>query len=186
MTDRTTRYRADRHSTAFTLIEMLIVVAIISILATLVIPAVHRAVSLANTNFCKNNLHVVAVSLRVYLNESAGNTMPRAAQMPSLGLSDDPPIAEVLSGYLPSPKALACPSDDEPNENGMTFFESEGSSYEYHTMLGGKKVSTSFLVKNYGPSRTPVMNDYKPFHGAPGTSGAMNFLFADCSVGDLK
>jgi prepilin-type processing-associated H-X9-DG protein len=111
--------------------------------------------------------------------------MPRAAQMPSLGLNDDPSIADALSGFIEDPAILQCPSDNEPNENGKTYFQSEGSSYEYHSMLGGKKVGDNFLSENYGEANTPVMNDYKPFHGRPGESGAMNYLFADCSVGDL-
>jgi len=170
----------------FTLVELMIVVVIISLLATLALPALHRAVSLANAGYCTNNLRAVAASMRMYLNASPGNVMPRAAQMPSTGLSDDPPISEVLASFMDDPAILQCPSDDEPKADGKTYFESEGSSYEYHSMLGGRKVGDNFLSQEYGESRTPVMNDYKPFHGRPGTSGAMNFLFADCSVGDLE
>jgi len=178
------RRRGDR-ANGFTLIELLIVVIIISLLATLVIPAVQRAVDMARAGSCMNNLRDVAVSIRMYLNQSPGNTMPRASQMPSLGLNDDPSIAEALSGFIENSGILQCPSDSEPNANGKTYFQSEGSSYEYHSMLGGKKVGDNFLSENYGEANTPVMNDYKPFHGRPGESGAMNYLFADCSVGDL-
>lgn len=185
MADMTRRPRRSVRAGGFTLVELLIVVIIISLLATLVIPAVQRAVDMARAGYCMNNLRAVAASMRMYLNQSQGNVMPRAAQMPSLGLNDDPSIADALSGFIEDPAILQCPSDNEPNENGKTYFQSEGSSYEYHSMLGGKKVGDNFLSENYGEANTPVMNDYKPFHGRPGESGAMNYLFADCSVGDL-
>ncbi|MDP6046238.1 MAG: type II secretion system protein [Phycisphaerae bacterium] len=185
MADRTGRRLAGGGFTGFTLIELLIVVMIIALLATLVIPSVQRAAAMARAGSCRNNLRAVAVSIRMYLNKSPGNIMPRAAQMPSLGLNDEPSIVDALGGDIEDPEILQCPSDNQPNDNGKTYFQSEGSSYEYHSMLGGKKVGDNFLSRNYGESNTPVMNDYKPFHGRPGESGAMNYLFADCSVGDL-
>jgi len=168
----------------FTQVEMLIVVLVIVLLVTIAVPAINRAMALADATSCRNNLRAVAVAMRMYLNDSEG-VMPRAAQMPSHGRNEDPPIADVLAGSIPHPRLLECPGDNGPNENGKTFFESEGSSYEYQTLLGGTKVSESFLTQESGEADTPVMNDYGPFHGRSGTSGAMNYLFADCHVGDL-
>jgi len=68
----------------------------------------------------------------------------------------------------------------------VPYHEREGSSYEYHSMLGDKTLEESFLARRIGKDHTPVLNDYRPFHGKGGTPGAMNYLFADGHVGDLE
>ena len=164
----------------FTLVEILVVVAIISLLVAIVYPALQHARAAAASVHCKANLHAAGVALRMYLNES-GDTMPVASQMPSLGLDDDPRIADVLGPYLSSANSLKCPRDTTKN-----YFASEGSSYEYSSLLGGQKVAESFLTRVIGMETTPVMHDYETFHGEPGKPGAMNYLFADGHVGDLR
>ncbi len=163
----------------FTLIELLVVIGIIGILAGLIVPAVFHARGLARATKCRSNLHAVGVGLRMYLNRS-NDYMPVAAQMPSLGLTTEPRIADVLAPFLPDREVLRCPSDLTKN-----FFASEGSSYAYRTMLGGQRVGSSFLTRR-GEERTFVMHDYEPFHGAAGSPGAANYLFADCHVGDIE
>ena len=122
----------------------------------------------------------MGVALRGYLNESK-DVMPVAAQMPSLALNKAPGIAEVLRPFLSAETALRCPADTEKN-----YFASEGSSYEHQSLLGGRTMEEGFMTRQLGPARVPVMNDYEPFHGKPGTPGAMNYLFADCHVGDFR
>jgi prepilin-type processing-associated H-X9-DG protein len=116
----------------------------------------------------------------MYLNGN-DQIMPLAASMPSLKLTDEPRIADVLAPYLNNEKALQCPSDNDRN-----FFESEGSSYQYNTVLGGQAVGKDFMTQRLGPSRMPVMHDYEPFHGPAGQKGSTNYLFADLHVGDLE
>ena len=169
-----------QHGRAFTLVELLVVIAIIGLLVSILYPALHTAMALVRRARCQTNLHAVAVGMRMYLNES-NEVMPVAAQMPSLRLTDDPPIAEVLGPLLSSPETLLCPAD--PDEK---YFKSEGSSYEYQSILGGRKVADSFLTKRFGEHMTPVMNDYEPFHGQGGEPGAANYLFANGRVGDLR
>lgn len=164
----------------FTLIEVLVVVAIIALLVSIVYPSLQQATAAAKRTQCAANLHAVAVAFRMYLNQSH-EIMPVAAQMPSLKLNDNPRIADVLRPYLASAESLKCPADTKKE-----YYVSEGSSYEYQSMLGGQKVFDSFLSKRWGQERTPVMNDYQPFHGRAGIEGAMNYLFADGHVGDLK
>lgn len=165
---------------AFTLIELLVVISIIALLMGILVPVVGRARTAARRGACAAHLHAVGVAFQMYLNDSK-DVMPAAAAMPSLNLTSDPPIAEVLSPHLGKPEVLRCPAD--PDEK---YFRREGSSYEYHTMLGGRKVSESFLTRRWGVDRTPVMYDYEPFHGPAGTAGAANYLFADGHVGDME
>jgi prepilin-type N-terminal cleavage/methylation domain-containing protein/prepilin-type processing-associated H-X9-DG protein len=166
--------------TAFTLVELLVVVAVIATLSGLVLPTFWQAHRLGARTACRGNLRTVAVGLQGYLNFSH-DVMPLAAQMPSQKLNDAPRIADVLKPYLGQTACLQCPADRDRN-----YFASEGSSYEYQSLLGGRTVDQGFLTSKLGPSLIPVMNDYEPFHGRPGTGGAMNYLFADSHVGDLK
>lgn len=156
------------------------VVGILAALTTMLLPSYFQVRRLGARTVCRGNLRRAALAVRAYL-ETSNDVMPVAAQMPSLDLNDDPPIAEVLRPYLGSPETLLCPADP-----GQLYFRREGSSYEYHSMLGGRTVEETFLTRRFGAERTPVMNDYEPFHGRAGTPGAMNYLFADTHVGDME
>lgn len=189
----------------FTLIELMAVIAIIVILAGLLLPAMKKAQESARSTSCRNNLHGIGTGIQMYLQENK-DIMPNAAQMPSLNLNTDPPIATLLEGKIPNKKILKCPSDvgdrgyfgifsgdaDYSSLSSSTdlgsriYYEKEGSSYEYNSMLGGRDIKNSRFVKWLGASKVPVMFDYIPFHGKPGALGAANFLFADWHSGDMK
>jgi len=175
------RYRSrENRQVGFSLIEMLVVISVIALLLSLALPSYHHAKELSRSAVCKTNLHGVGTAIQAYLNDS-GDIMPVATRLPSEHLNDDPRIADVLAGYLTSPQTLHCPSDTEKN-----YFESEGSSYEYNTWLGGRRFGQDRLSKRIGEARVPVMYDYEPFHGKAGTAGAANYLFLDGHVGDIE
>jgi prepilin-type N-terminal cleavage/methylation domain-containing protein/prepilin-type processing-associated H-X9-DG protein len=176
---RTQPHRSLRNVGGFSLIELLVVIAVLGLLVSILTPSLSRAAEFGRRTKCATNLHALAVAFRMYLNDS-NDIMPVAAAMPSLGLNDDPALCDVLEPHLDDSRVLECPSDDE-----VDYFQREGSSYEYHTMLGGQKVSEDWLTERLGEDQRPVLNDYEPFHGKPGTPGAMNYLFVDGSVGDL-
>ncbi len=165
---------------AFTIIELLVVVAIIALLAGLILPVMSGARAAARATQCKSNLHSISMALRIYLNQNR-DYMPYAAQMPSENLNDLPRIADVLGRHLDDDAVFRCPSDTE-----RKYYETEGSSYEYRRMLAGRRVSETFLTRRWGEAKTPVMHDYEPFHGPPGEAGSSNYLFADGHVGDLE
>ena len=50
----------------FTLIELIVVIAIISLLATLIIPAAQRSIESAKNVKCKNNLRQMVIAARIY------------------------------------------------------------------------------------------------------------------------
>jgi len=163
----------------FTLVELLVVIAVISLLAGISLPTLMRGRVIARRAKCRANLHGIGVALRMYLNDS-DDIMPIAAQMPSLNLTEDLPICEVLEPFISRQELLQCPADTK-----MNYYASEGSSYEYHSMYGGRKIADLPHVRWMGEAKLFVMNDYEAFHGVAGELGAMNFLFADGHVGDL-
>jgi len=167
----------------FTLIELLVVIAIIGILIAITAPALNKVKQKANSSKCLNNLHNISLVIQGYL-QTSNEIMPVAADLPShpeTNLNNDPRIVDILSSDLKNTEIFLCPADTVKN-----YFLSEGSSYQYNTMMGGKKLTEDFLLKNVGAARTPVMYDYEAFHGKAGTAGAMNYAFADGHVGDLE
>ena len=168
------------HRSAFTLIELLVVVAVLALLVSIILPSYTRAQIQAKRTKCAANLHSLGLGMRMYLNDSR-DIMPVVASMPSLKLNTDPRICDVLKTQIPDPVTWQCPADAKKN-----FFASEGSSYQYNTSLGGRKIGEGFLSRRIGENYTPVLYDYEPFHGKAGENGSTNYLFADMHVGDLK
>ena len=164
---------------AFTVVELLVVIGVIALLASMVLPAMWQARAEARLARCRSNLRQLGVALRVYLGQS-NDVLPVAARLPSLQLNDDPRICDVLAPYLDDRRAFQCPADLKD------YYEREGSSYEYNSREGGRRVGDSFLSRRWGESGLFVLFDYEPFHGKPGEPGATNFLFADGHVGDLE
>lgn len=66
-----------RHHPGFTLLELLVVVAIIGILASLLMPALQHAKEQARTKACVNNLRNLAQAARMYFDDYDGYA-PRA------------------------------------------------------------------------------------------------------------
>jgi prepilin-type N-terminal cleavage/methylation domain-containing protein len=112
---------------AFTLVELLVTIAIIGILAALILPALSRAKESARTTFCQGNLHQIGLALQIYVGENR-NRMPTMSDV-GLGtnfLTNATAINVVLSNQLGSWKVLDCPSDQNQ------IFEGTGSSYGWN------------------------------------------------------
>ena len=178
----------------FSLIELLVVIGVISILAGILMPTLSLAKRQARTIVCRSNLRQAGLALRMYLN-AYNDVMPYAAQMPSQPGNTRPAIADALKPYLDDPEALRCPEDvgnqTFETRSGSYYlerprFETEKSSYEYMSLLGGRRTQDTFLTERFGEQNTFVMYDYDPVHGKAGRPGAKNYLFADGHAGELK
>jgi prepilin-type N-terminal cleavage/methylation domain-containing protein/prepilin-type processing-associated H-X9-DG protein len=88
---------------AFTLTELLVVVAVIGILAALLMPALARAKGKANSISCLNNIRQLGLSLTLYASDHDGHFPPRR----------EPTNAwpSPLYAYYKEPRVLRCPSD---------------------------------------------------------------------------
>ena len=188
---------------AFTLIELLVVVAVIGLLVGVLMPALGSARSSAKRTACASNLRQIGAGLQLYMSANR-DRFPYASFMPSMGPFPLPGptavrIADVLRAEIGDPAAFHCPNDVSgdgrlaPN-NGLTYFQSEGSSYEYRTMppLGGRTTSdVSVLFARRANVKVAdnafwVLRDFNNFHGPGGKPGARRYLYSDGHVTDFE
>src|SRR6478672_7387908 len=64
-------------ATAFTLVELLVVIGIIAVLIGILLPALSRARAAARTVACSSNLHQLVMATQMFANEHGGS-LPKA------------------------------------------------------------------------------------------------------------
>jgi prepilin-type N-terminal cleavage/methylation domain-containing protein len=118
----------------FTVIEMLVVVAIIAFLACFLIPSLARAKARANRIRCTSHLKQVGMGFRLWANDHEEQypfTSTNAAG--SFRWVNSPEVFrhyQVMSNELVTPRILVCPRDSQrkPTEN-FSSFSNDNLSY---------------------------------------------------------
>lgn len=184
----------DANRSGFTLVELIVSVAIIGILIGLLLPAVLYAQSSMRMSHCKANLHQIALALQNYVDRQGQfGVFPAAAILPTL-TPDQPTIVSVLGPFIEDSKsAFACPSD-------TVYAAAQGQSYEYPSSRLAGKLRVQLTADRrgneaYSSSDVMLMYDYENFHGVwqPGSRlneddqptylrGTRNFLYLDGHV----
>jgi len=168
----------------FTLVELLVSLALIAILAALVMHPATKAHELARATACLSNLRQIGIALQLYVQDN-NNRMPvmrdRMLVTNSAPSTNVLPGADVvLSNYLGSVKVLRCPSDRKQ------IFEQTDSSYAWNSLLNGQDAEhLKVLTLDFDPHQIPVMFDKEAFHRARGEKKGVNYLYADGHIRNL-
>src|SRR5438045_1114240 len=96
-------HTANRQTRGFTLMELLVTIGIITILASLLMPAIARAKGKANRITCVNNIRQVDLAATMYLGDHDGEYPARRRLTNSWIVK--------LQPYYSNQKILKCPSD---------------------------------------------------------------------------
>jgi len=129
-TERIEYRRAER---AFTLIELMVVVAIIGVLASLMLPALSRAKTTAESVVCKSNLRQHALALSTYLSDSGGK-YPLGYQ--PFGYSNPSSLSRAVVQFCPVAQRLNASMLPTAGRLGGSMpmygyeFNSEGTGWE--------------------------------------------------------
>lgn len=105
-----------RARSAFSLVELLVVIGIIAILMSLVIGGVTKLRANASTLRCISNLRQIAGAFSAYASNNGG-------RLPD-PLRDQVPWEASLKSYMPDDSVLQCPADNE-------VYPFVGSSYDW-------------------------------------------------------
>jgi prepilin-type N-terminal cleavage/methylation domain-containing protein/prepilin-type processing-associated H-X9-DG protein len=173
------RQLARGFSTGFTLVELLVVIALIATLAGLLLPAFGKAKESGRATACLSNLHQIGLALQLYVQDN-GNHLPTMRDKSLTTTNDLPSPDLVLSNYLGNIRVLQCPSDRQ------NLFQTTGSSYAWNSLLNGQDADHLVVLSiHFDPHQIPLMFDKDRFHKARGPKKEVNYLYADGHIKNL-
>jgi prepilin-type processing-associated H-X9-DG protein/prepilin-type N-terminal cleavage/methylation domain-containing protein len=167
--------------TAFTLIELLMVIAIIACLAGLLLPAFTAVRQKADSIACVSNLRQIGIAGQLYAAEHS-QTTPVIEPWPSQPVypssTGAQTILTALQPYGVTAATLRCRADIiGPNYNA-----SEGSSYEWCPMANGQNVQSVKLVWSGNVAGVTLSQLLMAFDYSNVHNNASNVLFGDGHV----
>jgi len=169
------------NSRAFSLVELIVTIAIIALLASLLLPTFDNMRKRSESTVCANNLQQIGLAV-MQKTQDNNNTYPKIEGDPS-----DPAYApedgalsllDTLRPYGITERTLRCPAD----VRGANYYGSKGTSYDWFPLIDGEsnadpKIYTKAGVLDAPVSMIPLSADFKNVH-----RGKQNMLFADGHV----
>jgi prepilin-type processing-associated H-X9-DG protein/prepilin-type N-terminal cleavage/methylation domain-containing protein len=186
------------HRSAFTLVELLITIAIVGILASLLLPATKSMIAHGRSVKCASNLRQIGIGMNLYANEHDGmfpsmynpangdsfTWMRKVA--PYLGMSDNE------MGLAPLPRAAGvfiCPEwkmgPDRAVSYGLSpFINPSLRPYSWNYRRAKVSAAKTFLVVEMESNYDYPPNDGVVSRRHPNTSA--NYLFVDGHVENIR
>jgi len=163
-------------SGGFTLVELLMVIAIISMLAALFWPTAGQVLGRMRAAQCVNNLHQLGVAIQLYAQEN-NQKFPAIEPLPSKPIISDAPLPSLHDALLKyagnNEKVFHCPRD-------MVRWSVEGASYEWCYPYNNDLVDApQAWIFSRPIEKATILWDYDNVHRDQGSSKTKNVLYAD-------
>ncbi len=170
-----------RDRCGFTLVELIITLAIIGLLVALAIPQVNGFLDRSRSTACLANLRAIGVAVRNYINDN-DSTFPVIETNPASPIYPEEVGAkgmlETLEPYGLVAAALRCPAD----VRARNYFAQRGTSYEWRPVVDDEPALNPVIYTRRGerqvnPSRVRLVIDIDAVH-----NGRQNQLYGDGRV----
>ena len=145
------RGRRRRGPWAFTLVELLVVIAVIALLVSIVAPTLRRATDVTRAAICMSNLHQQAVSVRSYQAEHRG-VFPDHRTDAYTGSETDRYWATTLLEYGTTKEVYRCPGIGESRARAVLVLRKQNGGF--------KSVDELAQVKGIGATALDRMRPY--------------------------
>ena len=171
----------------FTLIEMLLVIAILALLAGMIFPMASQVIARTETMKCMSNLRQIGVAANAAANDNDYRypfveiDPKNPIFPPEVGAL---PLSEAFTKYGITPAVLQCPADLK----GPNWFAQTGASYMWQPYTEDEAANAVTIYLPRGEfqgrlSRIRFAIDYEAVHaGTPGGRKKSNILYADGHV----
>ena len=167
---------------AFTLVELLVVLAVVSLLAALTLPALVRSRQAARTTVCSSNLRQLGLATQLYWDDHGATAFVERGARTNNGwnywfgwLEDGAegqrrfdPTASALWPYLRSRGIEVCPALDRANPRFKSKASGAAFGYGYNLKVGTRGNSGISIATLRAPSSCAIyadcaqVNDFQP------------------------
>jgi prepilin-type N-terminal cleavage/methylation domain-containing protein/prepilin-type processing-associated H-X9-DG protein len=177
------KHSVHRSKEGFTLVELLVVVSIIAMLASLLMPAIQSGIEKARRARCMGNLQQIGVAVQQYMADPENqNQFPPIYNVGTsntnvTGAGSNSPLQplQCLSNYGATMALLVCPSDNSPDPDYGSYLWSPVLQGEHPQNVNIYRRGGVFTITKL--STMTVCTDKGMPHG-----GKLNVLRADGHV----